>query len=280
MTRGGCEIPAKNSGLVYTRRGDNLRMFVLAKLLAFVTQPLAWVLLLLLPGILLRHRWRRTGTILLCAALAVLVLQGWEPLPDALLRRLEAQHPAPARPDLNRYAGVIVLGGALEPSYVWEGHSQPALNGGAERMTAALPLLRAAPQLRLLFTGGDGELFGRGMSEAERARRFYASMGVDPQQLLFESASRTTHENAVLSATLPGVDKTRPWLLLTSAWHMPRAMATFEKAGWNVTPWPTDYRAGQSTPWDQYSLAQGAHKWHTALHEYVGLWIYRLSGRA
>lgn len=255
-------------------------MFVFAKLLTFVTQPLAWVLLLLLLGLLLLQRWRRTGTALLWIALVILTLQGWEPLPDALLRRLEAQYPAPPDIDLQRYAGVIVLGGALESSYVWEGHQQPALNSAAERMTAALPLLHAAPQLRLLFTGGEGELFGQGMSEAERAQRFYASMGVDPKRLLLESASRTTYENAVLSAALPGVDKTRPWLLLTSAWHMPRSMAVFEKAGWNVTPWPADYRAGQSTPWDQYSLAQGAHKWHTALHEYVGLWIYRLSGRA
>jgi uncharacterized SAM-binding protein YcdF (DUF218 family) len=105
-------------------------------------------------------------------------------------------------------------------------------------------------------------------------------MGVDPQRLLLESASRTTYENAVLSAQLPGVDKTQPWLLLTSAWHMPRSMATFRKAGWNVTPWPADYRAGLETPWTQYSLAQGAEKWRTALHEILGLCVYRLSGRA
>ena len=254
-------------------------MFVLAKLLAFLTQPLAWVALLLTAGLLLQ-RWRRSGTALLWGALALLLLQGWEPLPDALLRRLEAQHPAPKPAGLERYAGVIVLGGATESSYVWEGHAQPALNDAAERMTAALPLLQQAPQLRLLFTGGEGELFGQGMTEAERARRFYAAMGVDPQRLLLESASRTTFENAVLSAALPGVDPAQPWLLLTSAWHMPRAMAAFANAGWNVTPWPTDYRAGLHTPWTQYSLAGGARKWHLVLHEHLGLWVYRLSGRA
>ncbi len=255
-------------------------MFVLAKLLAFLTQPLAWVVALLALGLLLLQRWRRTGIALLWSALAVLLLQGWEPLPDALLRRLEAQHPAPAQIGLQRYAGVIVLGGATESSYVWQGHTQPALNGAAERLTAALPLLQRAPQLKLLYTGGEGELLTRALTEAERARRFYASVGVDPQRLILESASRTTHENAVLSAALPGVDKTRPWLLLTSAWHMPRSMATFEKAGWNVTPWPADYRTGLETPWHQYSLAQGAAKWHTALHEYLGLLVYRLTGRA
>lgn len=255
-------------------------MFVLAKLLDFVTQPLAWVLLLLLLGLLLQKRWQRSGRALLWSALAVLLLQGWEPLPDAVLRSLERQHPAPAQPDLSRYAGVIVLGGATEASYVWEGHTQPALNHAAERLTAALPLMQQAPQLRLLYTGGVGGLRGEGLTEAERARRFYVGLGLPPERLLLEDAARTTYENAVLSAALPGVDPTRPWLLLTSAWHMPRSMAVFEKAGWNVTPWPADYRAGLATPWNEYSLAQGAAKWHTALHELLGLWVYRLTGRA
>lgn len=255
-------------------------MFIVAKLLAVLTQPLAWVAALLVLGLLILRRWRRTGTTLLWSALAVLLVLGWEPLPDALLRQLEAQYPAPPQLDLSRYAGVIVLGGATDSSYVWQGHEQPALNGAAERMTAALPLLQRAPQLKLLFTGGEGELIFKSMSEAERARRFYATMNVDPQRLILESASRTTYENAVFSAELPGVDKKQPWLLLTSAWHMPRAMATFEKTGWNVTPWPADYRAGLETPWTEYSLTEGAAKWRTGLHETLGLLVYRWSGRA
>jgi uncharacterized SAM-binding protein YcdF (DUF218 family) len=255
-------------------------MFLLSKLLSFVTQPLSWVLALLGLGLLLQRRRPRAARAVLWTALAVLILQGWEPLPDAVLRRLEAQHPRPAQPDLQRYAGVIVLGGALEPAALWSAHGQPALNGAAERMTAGVALLRHEPGLRLLFTGGEGELLGSPMSEAERARLFYAEQGVDPQRLIFESASRNTHENAVLSAALPGVDPNRPWLLLTSAWHMPRAMATFEKAGWNVTPWPADYRAGLEADWRRYSLATGALKWQTALHELLGLAVYRLTARA
>lgn len=254
-------------------------MFVLAKLLNVLTQPLAWVVALLLLGLLLQRRWPRTGQGLLWAALLVLLVQGWEPLPDAVLRRLEAQHPAPAQLDLTSYAGVIVLGGGTESSYVWQGHDQPALNNAAERLTAALPLLRRAPHLLLLYTGGEGELLAEGLSEADRARRFYAEQGVPPARLLLESASRNTHENALFSASLPGVDRSRPWLLVTSAWHMPRALGTFRKLGWNVTPWPTDYRTGLATPWHQYSLSQGAAKWQLALHELLGWTVYRLSGK-
>ncbi len=255
--------------------------FLVSKLLAFVTQPLAWVALLLVLGLLVQRWRRRIGLGLIWLGLAVLLLQGWEPLPDALIRRLEARYPAVNDvPDAQRYAGVVVLGGALEPSAIWEGHrGQPALNDAAERMTAVLPLLQRHPHLQLLFTGGQGELLGRGWSEAERAKLFYASQGAPMARIQLESASRNTHENAVLSAAVPGVDKTRPWLLVTSAWHMPRAMATFEKAGWNVTAYPVDFRTGEATPWTNYSLGGGNGRWMLALHEYLGLLAYRLSGK-
>lgn len=254
-------------------------MFVAAKLLSFVTQPLAWIVVLLTLALLLRRR-QRAASRLQWSALALLVLLGWQPLPDALIRALEARYPPlPPEADLSRYTGLVVLGGALEPAYVWAGHGQPALNDRAERMTAALPLLQRYPQLRLVFTGGDGDLIAQDMSEAERAQIFYQSMNVAPRRIVYEAASRTTYENAVFSAALPGIDKTRPWLLVTSAWHMPRAQATFEKAGWNVTPCPVDFRTGLATPWLRYSLADGANKWHVALHEYFGLLSYRLTGR-
>ena len=255
-------------------------MFIAAKILQFATQPLAWVALLLVAALLGLRRRRRWGQHMVGAALALLLLQGWEPLPDALIRQLESRYPElAANTPLTGYAGVLVLGGALEPAHVWQGHTQPALTDAAERMTAALPLLQQGPGLRLLFTGGDGNLFAGSLTEAQRAARFFTAMGVAPDRLLLESASRTTHENAVFSARLPGVDPKQPWLLLTSAWHMPRAMASFQKAGWNVTPYPVDFRTGSATPWTEYSLSEGARKWHLLLHEVLGLLAYRLSGQ-
>lgn len=256
-------------------------MFLTAKFFLFLTQPLAWVALLLLAGLLLnrsRPRWSiRVNTM----ALGLLLLLGWEPLPDTALRQLEVRYPAAsADRDWRAYAGVIVLGGALEPAYVWTVPDQSALNDAAERMTEVTALLRHQPQLKVLFTGGEGELFASGLSEAERARLFFQGQGLPPDQLLLESASRTTYDNAVMSKQLPGVDTAKPWLLLTSAYHMPRAMAAFQKAGWHVTAYPVDFRSGKSTPWTQYSMDQGVKKWRLALHEMLGLIAYRLAGRA
>ncbi|HEX5697145.1 MAG TPA: YdcF family protein [Rhodoferax sp.] len=256
-------------------------MFIAAKLLAFLTQPPAWVAMLMVGAMLCLRRRPKMSQGLGWTAITLLLLIGWEPLPDALLRRLESRHPAlPAATDLKAYAGVVVLGGALEPAYVWTQPGQSALNDAAERMTEVLPLLRRQPGLRVLFTGGEGELFGTSLSEAARAEQFFTSQGIPAQQLLYESASRTTFENALLGKTVPGVNPAQPWLLLTSAWHMPRAMATFSKTGWKVTAYPVDFRTGQHTPWTQYSMDKGARKWKLALHEWLGLLAYRLSDKA
>lgn len=265
-------------------------MFVVSKLLVFITHPLAWVAALMLWALVLLGRSpasgyaipsQRRGRRVLWLALALLLIQGWEPLPDALLRRLEDPYTrTPSAQELQGYHGVVVLGGALEPSHVWEGRSQIALNDGAERMVVPLTLMRQQPNLKILFTGGEGDLLDKGMSEAERARIFYQVLGVPPERLLLEDRSRSTYENAVLSAQLPGVDRSQRWLLLTSAWHMRRAMATFEKAGWNVTPYAVDFATGSQTPWTAYSLLQGPRKWVKFLHEVVGLLAYQLSGRA
>lgn len=260
-------------------------VFFASKLLLFLTHPLAWAAALMLVALVLLGRATagslRWGLRTVGLALLVLLLQGWEPLPDMLLRRLEDPYArTPSARELQSFDGVVVLGGALEPSYVWEGRSQFALNDAAERMVIPLTLLRENPALQLLFTGGEGDLLDEGLSEGARARIFYASLGVPLQRLLVEERSRTTYENAVLGARVPGVDPAKRWLLVTSAWHMRRSLATFQKAGWNVTPYAADFTTGTNTPWTTYSMVRGSRKWALALHEWLGLWAYQLVGQA
>ena len=255
-------------------------MFLAGKILAWITQPLGWVIALLTLAILSQRRRPAWGRRLNLMALLLLVLIGWQPLPDALLRHLEQQHPViQPHSNLGRFHGVVVLGGALESARIWEGNGQVALNAAAERMTMASVLMRENPKLVMLFSGGEGDLLGHGPSEADRAAVFFDSMGVGRERIRYESASRTTYENAVLSASAPGIDPSQSWLLLTSASHMRRAMASYQKAGWNVTAYPVDFRAGLHTPWWEYSLSQSTQRWQLALHELVGYGAYRLAGR-
>jgi uncharacterized SAM-binding protein YcdF (DUF218 family) len=160
------------------------------------------------------------------------------------------------------------------------GRTGVQLNAQAERLTEAVALARAYPDLPIVFTGGCVDTGEGCVPEAELAQRFFTQMGLAPDRVRYESASRTTFENALYTAQLPGVDKTRPWLLLTSAWHMPRSMAAFRAQGWNVTPWPADFLSNEDMPWNAYSLTLGVRQWQLALHECLGLLAYWVSGRA
>lgn len=256
-------------------------MHILAKLLDFLLNPLAWTLLLVGIAWLQAHRRPQHLRPWLAAALAVALLSGWQALPEWLLNTLERQYTEwSPEASTEGYAGVVVLGGALSAGYLAQQHLQPGLNDAAERMTAAVALLRRNPRLHLVFTGGEGAAFGTGPSEAARAAAFFATLGVPPNALLLEDRSRNTYENAVLTGQMPDIDRGRPWLLLTSAWHMPRAMRVFQAQGWNVTAYPVDFRTVENPPWARFSLTEGPAIWQLALHEWVGLLAYRLLGRS
>lgn len=255
-------------------------MHYAAKLLDFAAQPLVWVMLLLVGAWVGTYRNLRTTRVVLTATIALVLALGWQPLPEALLRQLEGQYTEQSpEAATDAFAGVIVLGGATSAAYLAAEHAQPLLNDAAERMTTAVALHRRNPKLHIIFTGGEGRLLTSGPSEAQRARHFFSTMGLPIETMVWEDQSRNTFENAVLTAQLPHMDKQRPWLLLTSAWHMPRSMGVFQAQGWNVTAYPVDFRSASTTPWTAYSLLEGMTLWQLALHEYMGIASYRLLGR-
>ncbi len=250
-------------------------MFYASKLLAAFLQPLTWAAVLFLLALWWLPKRPVAGRRALLAGIGVSAVIGWLPLPDALLRHMEGQYPAP-QGSLQPYIGMVVLGGAIDIPRGVQDSTNFTLNSAAQRMTTPLALLRKYSHLLLLFSGGQSDTIARETSVADAARDFYASMGVPANRLLYERAARNTYENAVLSARVSGVDKTQPWLLVTSAWHMPRAMALFQREGWNVTPYPVDFRTGSYTQWTHYSIAEGALRWEMLLHEVVGIVVLRL----
>lgn len=255
-------------------------MVLFSKLLNLLAQPLNAVMVLLALGLYLGKSKPQTSRRLLLSGSVVLALSGVTTLPDLLLSQLEGQSPEmAAEADVGGYTGILVLGGALESGRVSASYQQPLLNASAERMTEAFALWRRNPALRVVFTGGEGEMFGSGPRESERARRFFSNMGLPKEALVLEDKSQNTYENAVFTHELPGIDPNQRWLLVTSAWHMPRSLAVFKKAGWNVTAYPVDFRTAGITPLTQYSLRDGPERWELALHELIGIAAYRLSGR-
>jgi uncharacterized SAM-binding protein YcdF (DUF218 family) len=252
-------------------------VFVLSKLMSAITQPLFWLVLWWVLALLLLRRWKRSAVAMLWGGLLLLGLLGFESAPQALLRSLENRYPVPSRASVKEHVGVIVLGGALQHPNSFQAHGQVPLGEAAERMTVPVGWMRQHPQLSLVFSGGEGRLLTTGVTEAELAQAFYAEQGVDMARVRLESGSRTTRENALQVAALLGEQCRKPWLLVTSAWHMPRSLPEFEAVGCRVTPYPVDFRTGADTPWTEYSLARSLLLWQTALHEWLGLGVYRLT---
>lgn len=249
-------------------------MFVLSKLMSAITQPMFWLALWWALALLMLQRWRRLAAVMLWGGLVVLGLLGFEAVPQALLRPLENRYPVPTAEAVGRHVGVIVLGGATEHSDIYQAHGQVPLGQAAERFSVPVGLLCQHPNLQLVFSGGEGRLLTTGVSEAELARAFYQQQGVDMGRVMLEGGSRTTRENALQVAALLGKRCQQPWLLVTSAWHMPRSVPEFEAVGCQVTPYPVDFRTGAATAWTEYSLARSLLLWQTALHEWLGLWVY------
>lgn len=250
-------------------------MFVVSKLMAAITQPVFWLALWCLLALVLLGRWQRTALGMLWAGLLGLGVLGFEALPNALLRPLENRYAVPDQSTIDRHVGVIVLGGATGHPGVYLAHGQVPLGEAAERMSVPVGLMRQNPQLVLVFSGGEGRLLSTGVSEAELAKVFYTQQGLDMTRVTLEGGSRNTRENARQVARVLDQRCQQPWLLVTSAWHMPRSMAEFEAVGCRVTAYPVDFRTGISTPLSEYSLAHSLLLWQTALHEWLGLWVYQ-----
>lgn len=255
-------------------------MFYLSKLSFLIVQPLSWVVMALVLGLVISIAKPSVKLVrsVLAVALSLLLLIGWTPLSNAALRSLEDRY-QPLLGDLSGYAGMIVLGGAFAGDD-GRSHGQVALGCSGERVVAPVPIMNQYPRMRLLFTGGEAALFPTGQPEAAVASRYFARMGLESSRIIYEDASRNTFENSEMSSRLPHVDIKAPWLLVTSASHMPRAMATFARTGWNVTAYPVDYASVVEVSPLNYSLAGGAAAWQVALREYVGLLVYRSAGKA
>ncbi|HKB96442.1 MAG TPA: YdcF family protein, partial [Rhizomicrobium sp.] len=136
------------------------------------------------------------------------------------------------------------------------------------------------PQARLVFSGGSGALGGAPFSEAETARTIFAQMGQDPKQLTLESRSRNTHENFLFSKALVKPKRGEVWLLVTSAMHMPRAMAVARKLDWPMLPWPSDYITAPRGRGDLFEMNGNLGLMDYAVHEWIGSLAYRISGKA
>jgi uncharacterized SAM-binding protein YcdF (DUF218 family) len=255
--------------------------FILSKTLGFFALPSNIVATLAAVGVVLMFtRFNRAGRRLATLGIVLLLLAGLSPLGNILIFPLEERFP-PWDDARGGPAGIVVLGGAISPD-ISAARGTPALNESAERLTAVAEIARKYPAARIIYSGGNARLLLTGGTEAEPALHLLESFGIARSRLVAEDKSRNTVENAVFSKALANPKPGERWLLVTSGYHMPRAIGIFRRAGFAVEAFPVDWRTRGAIdlvlPFE--SLSAGLRRTDTAMREWFGLAAYWMTGKS
>lgn len=255
--------------------------------LFFVFSKVAWVvlsptmllsLLMILGTLLLLAGYRQPALKVLLPIslihLALIVMPVGDWLIQPLEKRITSPQQLPSTID-----GIIVLGGGedIATTLSWQ---QPQTGQAGDRYFAAAYLAGQYPQVPVIFTGGNNALrFDAGETPAQLNRQLLTWIGIDEQRLIIESQSRNTHENFLrLKTVLP--KRNGLYLLVTSAYHMPRSSGIAQKQGVTVIPYPVDYRSQQGDMRKiSFALYEQVEKLETAWREWIGLTAYFITGK-
>lgn len=251
--------------------------FILSKILAFIFAPLVWVFILFVYSFFTKIESRAKK--LRIVAIVILFVCSNSFIVDECFRQWE-----PVTPDYDlqktKYDGAIVLGGIGEIDMRLE-----KINFGTsgDRLFQILPYYYSGRIKKIIFTGGSGSIEFPEKREGLYVKKYLNSIHIPDSSLIIESESKNTYENAVFTKKiLDSLKMKGSFLLVTSAYHMPRSMAVFKKAGYeNITPYLTNRRSGlrRFTP-DHLLIpnADALFSLHFLIHEWVGFLIYKIKG--
>lgn len=254
--------------------------FYLSKIFWFFAQPLNVAIFLLAMAMFASlFGRRRIAVATMLGSFLILALSAWTSLGALLLGPLEERFQRPAAlPE--KIDGIVVLGGGLEGA-INLARGGYEMNSGGDRFVETAALARRFPNARVLISGGMGTILLTGEGDADTAPRLLAALGVAPERLILEGKSRNTAENAQFSKAIADPRPGETWLLVTSAFHMPRSVGLFRQADFPVVPWPTDYRTSgrEGLGFFKDNEADALQNTMIAIREWIGLFAYWLTGR-
>lgn len=225
-------------------------MFIFSKLASVLIAPLGTALFFGgLALVLAALRYRRLG--FLFGVFGFLWLFVWAlPVANLALRDvLEQPYPPLAMADVPQAPALVVLGGGIAPA--GHGDLYPDMGASADRVWHAARLYHAGKVPLLVLAGGSDTRFSR-MSEAVAMQQLLLELGVPASALLLEELSRTTRQNAQFAGDMLAKQGITEVILVTSALHMPRAVALFQAQGLTVIPVATDHPVGSEPGWRRW----------------------------
>jgi uncharacterized SAM-binding protein YcdF (DUF218 family) len=254
--------------------------FILSKTLGIMLLPTNFLIGVgLIGAVLLATRLAALGRKLLIASVVLLAICGFSPFGYWVLYPLESQFPPW---DASRGApdGIVVLGGAIDADASAE-RGVAVYAGAVDRVIATAALARRYPDARIIYSGGSANLISDDAKEADYALAVFESLGIPKDRLTMERRSRNTRENAEFSKAIAAPKSGERWLLVTSAYHMPRSIGLFRKTGFAVEPYPVDWHTGGGADLLTFSpfAVDGLERTDTGIREWIGLVAYWISGK-
>jgi len=254
--------------------------FYIARVANYLLEPL-YILsffLLILILLILFTNYKKLTTFSAKFLLILFLFFGYTPLSNFLLNKIE-DFIKPSKYPVQQLKGVIVLGGSFNIGLQPKERNEVSLNSSAERLTKVLEIYNKNSKVLILFTGFSAQLKPQGWSESDMAKKFFLEQGVRSENLIFENQSRNTFENISYSKDIIKNNK-GTWGLVTSASHMPRSYFGFKKQGLILEPIIADYRTGTSSIfWINFDIKKGLENWNIILHEVVGIFYYKITGK-
>ena len=249
--------------------------WVISKIIWGVLAPETFFLILLIFGTgLLWTRLNKVAGLIITSSVIIIAMISILPFSTWILYPLENRFPIPSKlPE--EVDGIIVLAGAENIS-VTAARAQPALYGGGERLTTFIWLSRLYPNAILLFSGGSGSLIDQKNKSGDTARQLFDQLGLKAERVQYESDSKNTAESALKAYQLVQPKPGQNWILVTSAFHMPRSVGLFRKVGWQIIPYPVDFSTTHSSSISFDLMEIG--RFSQGLREWVGLVAYRMKG--
>lgn len=251
--------------------------FFLSKTLTYLVMPLTVIMLFLLFSVIVNHTvWKRR---LLVSGLLLFFIFTNDFVANELMKAWEVK----ARPygSMRKYKLGIVLTGTVIPQLVPD--DRVYFNRGADRVVHTVQLYKLGLIERILVSGGSGRLIDIGEREADKFKEAMMLMGVPDSVIFLENQTRNTHESAVeVNRILQESGfQADDCLLITSAFHMRRSLACYEKVGLSMDTFTTDFYAHNGTYYlDAFLLPKidALIIWHKLVREWVGFFAYWMAG--
>ncbi len=254
--------------------------FWLSKLLWMVVAPGSLLVLCALIGwIAVLRGYGRVAKWSLSLLISAMLVISIYPIGHWMLMPLETRFET--NPKLPEHIdGIIVLSGS-ENTLTANHWQQTEFGATVDRNLAFLALGYQYPEAKMVFTGGTGNLMNQHLKQADVAKQLYIDLNFDISRIQFETQARNTAENAKLTKQLIQPKADEVWLLVTTAWHMPRSVGLFCKLDWSVTPYPVDH-------WTLPDSVSAIPVWSFTRHlqildmatkEWLGLLSYYLLGK-